>query len=475
MKKRSILPTILCFLLISCALVFAASRWSVVTESLEEPVPAREPELATETVPSRNTEAPTEPESPRTEADGFTDVSPDAWYRESVAYVSGKGLMNGVGENRFDPEGSVTRGMLVTILHRMTGAPEPAGGLSFADVPTGSYYEAAVRWASGAGVVNGYSDRQFGPEDNVTREQMATILYRYARTKGIDTGSLASLASFADQGRISPYAADAMAWANAAGLITGVSQTALDPQGLASRAQTATIITRFDRLPADDSGQAPASFTVTFQAEDGAILKTETVAAGASATPPAAPRKEGWSFAGWSGPYQAVTADTVLTAQYVRQTAPPASPSPSSSGQAPAAASGITVGTAEARSGDQGVALPVTIRDNPGILGMTLSVLYDQSALTLTDGENGSALSGVLSLTKPGRFEPQCRFVWDGQDLRPEQIADGVLLTLRFDVRADAAPGDYPVRLLCGSGDIVDNNLNELEIPITNGVVRVLP
>ena len=107
---------------------------------------------------------------------------------------------------------------------------------------------------------------------------------------------------------------------------------------------------------------------------------------------------------------------------------------------------------------------------------LSLCILAAAAGLLATAGAAEPASVRVESVrAEPGSFEPQCRFVWDGQELRPEQIADGVLLTLCFDVRTDAAPGDYPVRLLCGSGDIVDNDLNALEIPITDGVVRVLP
>lgn len=177
----------------------------------------------------------------------FSDVPADAWYAADVAYAAEHGLMNGVGGGKFDPDGTTTRAMLVTILHRLEGTPAAARS-AFTDVPAGEWYTAAVDWAAANKIVEGMDAKTFAPEENITREQFAVILYRYANFKGMDTAEKAALGAFADAGSVSPWAADAMAWANAAGLINGVSKTELQPQGSAVRAQAAAILGRFDRM-----------------------------------------------------------------------------------------------------------------------------------------------------------------------------------------------------------------------------------
>lgn len=174
----------------------------------------------------------------------FTDVKSGDWFYEDVAYVYANNLMNGTSATTFSPKGTTTRGMIVTILYRLENTP--AANLSaFADVASNAYYAKAVGWASANGIVNGYSDVKFGPNDPITREQMAAILYRYAQYKGYDVSQKADLSKYQDQAAVSAYAKNAMAWANAKGLITGVTDTSLSPQGSAIRAQVAAILHRF--------------------------------------------------------------------------------------------------------------------------------------------------------------------------------------------------------------------------------------
>ncbi len=177
-------------------------------------------------------------------AEKYTDVDTTQWYHEGVDYVIANGMMNGTGTNTFEPNSTTTRGMIVTILYRLE--KEPAAGTSpFTDVDAGQWYAKAVAWAAANGVVNGTSPTTFNPNDPITREQMAAILYRYASFKGYDVTGKADLAGFTDAAQISAYAKDAMSWANKAGLIGGVSATTLQPQGSATRAQVATILMRF--------------------------------------------------------------------------------------------------------------------------------------------------------------------------------------------------------------------------------------
>ena len=177
----------------------------------------------------------------------FTDVSETAWYKNSVDYAVEHGLMNGTGTNTFEPESTMTRAMLVTVLWRYANAPKP-GANPFTDVPNGKWYTDAVAWAAENGVVNGVGDGKFEPDGSVTREQMATILYRYAQKVGIDTSKHTELSAFPDANRVSAYARAPMQWIVAEGVIGGSRENGqdwLNPQGNATRAEVATILMRF--------------------------------------------------------------------------------------------------------------------------------------------------------------------------------------------------------------------------------------
>ena len=177
----------------------------------------------------------------------FTDVSETAWYKNSVDYAVEHALMNGTGANTFEPESTMTRAMLVTVLWRYANAPKP-GANPFTDVPNGKWYTDAVAWAAENGVVNGVGDGKFEPDGSVTREQMATILYRYAQKVGIDTSKHTELSAFPDASRVSAYAREPMQWIVAEGVIGGSRENGqdwLNPQGNATRAEVATILMRF--------------------------------------------------------------------------------------------------------------------------------------------------------------------------------------------------------------------------------------
>lgn len=174
----------------------------------------------------------------------FSDVTDDKWFAESVKYVVEHGLMVGTSESVFSPDAATTRGMIVTILYRLAGEPEVKSG-PFTDVPAGRWYTNAVSWAEANGIVGGYGDGTFGPEDNITREQMAAILYRYARYMGYDVTGTANLNAFIDLNDLASYAKEATAWANASGLISGITETTLNPKGTATRAQVSMILMRF--------------------------------------------------------------------------------------------------------------------------------------------------------------------------------------------------------------------------------------
>lgn len=175
----------------------------------------------------------------------FTDVGPDDWYAEAVNYAVSNGLFLGISETEFGPSVSMSRAMLVTVLHRMAGVPN-AGTANFADVPADAWYTQAVAWAAANGIVQGVSDSRFAPNVPVTREQMATILYRYANHAGVaGDGGNGSLDGFRDASAVSGYAVQAMGWAVDRGLISGVGDQRLSPGGSATRAQVAAILQRF--------------------------------------------------------------------------------------------------------------------------------------------------------------------------------------------------------------------------------------
>jgi len=176
----------------------------------------------------------------------FDDVAANAWYRGSVQFVYDMGIMSGTADDTFSPNMTTTRGMIVTILHRISGEPEAKQTSdAFTDVTENAYYAKAVAWASESGIVNGYGNGKFGPNDPITREQMASILCRYTDYCRFDTSNTAELSQFADCESISGYAKKNMAWAVAEGLISGMGNDTLAPRGLATRAQVATIIARY--------------------------------------------------------------------------------------------------------------------------------------------------------------------------------------------------------------------------------------
>lgn len=174
----------------------------------------------------------------------FSDVAAGSTFAADIAYVSQKGLMSGVGNGNFNPQAPITRGQLVTILYRLEGQPA-VSGLGFSDVAAGSYCEKAVKWAAVTGITTGGNDGLFRPGDPITREQMATFLYRYNQHKGFFTISFADLSTFPDAGSIASYAKDAMSWANGSSLINGTSDGRLNPSGGATRGQAAAILHRY--------------------------------------------------------------------------------------------------------------------------------------------------------------------------------------------------------------------------------------
>ena len=174
----------------------------------------------------------------------FTDVASGDWCYTAVKYAYENGLMSGVSSTNFAPNMPTTRAMIVTILYNLEGKPS-AGSNGFQDVAANMWYTAPIAWAAQIGVVHGYDAARFGPNDTITREQMAVILHNYAKYKECDLSSGTNLSDFTDANQISSYAQTAMQWTSANGLINGMGNGVLDPKGSATRAQAATILMNF--------------------------------------------------------------------------------------------------------------------------------------------------------------------------------------------------------------------------------------
>lgn len=179
----------------------------------------------------------------------FMDVSESDWYYDAIAFVYGRGYFSGTGESIFSPNTSMTRAMVATVLHRLAGSETASDTGRFADVPAGQWYSQGIAWASQKGVVNGMGGDRYEPELAVTREQLVTMLYRYQKEyKGESAAGGGTLAAFPDGASVSSWAADAMSWAVGSKLISGRDTGHLDPTGTATRAEVATILQRFTAL-----------------------------------------------------------------------------------------------------------------------------------------------------------------------------------------------------------------------------------
>ena len=176
----------------------------------------------------------------------FDDVSPSEWFYDDVRYVYENDLMNGVSSSLFDPEGSASRAMIVTILWRLENKPVVNYAMTFRDVDEGAWYGEAVRWAAACGIVTGYDRDTFKPDQSITREQLAAILYRYAKHKEVDVsaGEKVDILSFDDAETVSEYAVPAMKWVCGAGILRGADGK-LTPDVPATRAQLAAALHRF--------------------------------------------------------------------------------------------------------------------------------------------------------------------------------------------------------------------------------------
>ena len=225
----------------------------------------------------------------------FYDIAGDAWYAEAVGYVYANKLMSGVDDKTFGPDVEATRGQIVTILYRMAGQPAVSGTARFSDVAANAYYNKAITWASGAGIMSGTGNSLFQPDSAITREQMATVFYRFAVNQKYDVSKSAKLSIFDDAWQISEYARTPLSWAVGSGLMNGTDAKNISPHTLANRAALAATLMRFCNLynikvpTVTTVAAAPAATTaVTTTAAAPAVTTAAATAAAPAATTAAA-------------------------------------------------------------------------------------------------------------------------------------------------------------------------------------------
>lgn len=204
----------------------------VSSDTLGTPV---RPDLAVGEVSPLTPSAPTTSGEKNCPSRSFRDLDTTKWYHEAIDTMLNEGLMNGTGNGLFEPNATLTRAMLVTILWRSEGKPTAADPTPFTDVPAGAYYAEAVRWAAANGIVKGVSSTEFGPSRNITRQELVTILWRLAAKKGLNTSNAGLVApEFADRSQIAAWAAEAMSWGSTRGILNGKGANRVDPNGTAT-------------------------------------------------------------------------------------------------------------------------------------------------------------------------------------------------------------------------------------------------
>ena len=225
---------------------FTADEGDLYRDGQSVPCPAVSKEVRLSNTIIVTPGTPSRPAAPKKD---FSDVKRGDWFYDAVMDLVEKGYINGVSDTLFAPNQNLSRGMLVTILYRLDGEKAAAGTSSFRDVVSDSWYAKAVDWAAANGIVYGYQNGNFGPNDLVTRQQLAAILWRYAKYKGLNVSANGTaLPDFTDRGQIAAWANEAITWAYSRGIMNGRNNGALDPNGSATRAEAAVMLYRFLQL-----------------------------------------------------------------------------------------------------------------------------------------------------------------------------------------------------------------------------------
>lgn len=379
----------------------------------------------------------------------FSDVSEKDWFFSDVQYVSNKKIMNGTSDTTFEPNVPTTRGMIVTILWRLDGEPKVSSKKSFSDVKDNAYYYQAVTWAAENKIVSGYNDTYFGPEDFINREQLAAIFYRYIAFKDFDVSCSTDISQFEDVDQIDDYAIDAMNWAYAKKIIAGTASNTISPKGNAARCQVAAILKRVCEKILDTKDTNDFGDKVFDNKEDSA--KTNK---------PSSDLSEDTSSSGYVPPSDAGGDSETDDSDNIYEEIVKEQPV-------------IKVNTAYGKPGDV-AEVTLDLQKNSGILGMILSLEYDETSMRLLSAENGAAVSDVLTLTPSNTLNSGVRFVWDGLEVSSTDIKNGTLLTLKFEILDSVTIGKrYPLKINYNPGDIVDTDLNEVNPRIYQGYIEI--
>lgn len=391
----------------------------------------------------------------------FMDVNESAWYYDDVKYVQENKLMTGTSETEFSPTGATTRGMIVTILWRVEGEPI-VYGKAFEDVSSDAWYGKAVAWASNNQIVSGYSETTFGSNDTATREQLATIMYRYASYKKCDLSNKAELDKYEDKEQISEYAVDSIKWAYANGIISGTSETTISPKDNVQRCQVAAILRRFcENYKVFENNEVNGA-----EDEKEGVNKNEELKENENTD------KNTDSSGEATGNSQSDSSGNISDTESSEST-PPSDIEEEIVENIIAKNASIKLKTTYGKAGDI-IPVVVELRENPGILGAILTLEYDESAMTLVDVENGEAVADVLTLTHSKDFASGMNFVWDGLELDSSDIKEGIMLVLYFELSSDTISGKrYPLKLDYKPGSVIDEDLNKVNLMISQGFIEI--
>ena len=361
----------------------------------------------------------------------FIDVPSKEWYAESINYVHENGLMNGISETTFEPETSITRGMIVTIIYRLEGSPNVDGTLTFFDVNESYYYRDPIIWAAENEIVNGIDNEHFAPDSVITREQFATIIYRYSKYKNLDMAFDVNLEKYEDAYLISDYAKDAMSWVNDKNLITGVTSTTLVPQGVASRAQAATIFMRFDKLVKEALKEDEDKDS--FRDEDENIDEWDDVNDNNSEAE--------------NNVDDSNEKEDDLT-------------SGSDSSDLP------TICVEDAVVKGKYADIVISVINNPGIASIKFDVEFDSENLELVSVKFDSMWGDYVTAPTPYNSPQTINLISPFENI----TASGTLATLRFAVLDNSFDGD--ITLKCDNKNIFDSNFNDIKFTVKNGKIK---
>ncbi len=407
----------------------------------------------------------------------FSDVPKNEWYAESIDYAYENGFMNGMTQTTFEPQTSISRGMIVTIIHRMEGSPKTAGELNFVDVNSTYYYCEPIKWASQNGIVNGIDKENFAPDAEITREQFATILYRYATSKGIDVKAREqsfSFANYVDKDKISEYAVLALAWANENGLIKGVTTTTLEPQGKATRAQAATIFMRFDKLLKETVKAGDSSEKSDEKANDNKDNETtekktsdkEESSSDKDNTPQTTPdsnQNNNQDKDENAGEWDEVTGESGKNDDDKDNEGNKDEENDNNKDELPASP---TIYIENVSVSGKYADVYISVINNPGIASLKFDVKFDDKKLKLVSVDFDSSWGDYITAPTPYKNPQTINMISPFENI----AANGKLAVLRFELLDDIV--EERIIIKCDQSNIFDSDFNDVEFETINGKIN---